>query len=139
MGARWIVSCSVLAAWTLLTVTGCGRFFQEPVRVDDPAKDFLVRVKNQRGRAFGRVESARKGKGPFDLRVVMVAAWPGRKVQEKEADVLTLARTWVSVIRPEKPETAWVEFVDSGGRVLAWGLFQSEKGLFVGLGRGRSK
>ncbi|MBI2881742.1 MAG: hypothetical protein HYY21_09120 [Candidatus Tectomicrobia bacterium] len=92
-------------------------------------------MKKERASAFRRVESARKGKGLFDLQIVMRADWARRKAEEKESDALTLARTWLGIIQPGRPEKAWLEFVDSGGGVLAWGLFQSDKGLFWGLGK----
>lgn len=131
----------VLVLCALLAFAGCA-FFRETAKVGDPVKEFLAQVKKERASTFRRIESARKGKGPFDLQIVMRADWARRKAEEKESDALLLARTWLGIIRPAGPEKAWLEFVDSGGGVLAWGLFQSDKGLFWGLGkpvqRGRS-
>ncbi|MFQ5693963.1 MAG: hypothetical protein ACE5IM_13085 [Nitrospinota bacterium] len=137
--ARWrslgVRAGFALVAAAVLAAGGCG-FFREPVGPGDPARDFLARAKSQRGKAFERVESARGGSGPFDVRVVMRAGWERLRAREKEADALLLARAWVSVIQPARPERARIEFVDSAGRVRAWGLYQPEKGLFVGLGKG---
>lgn len=134
-----ILTSWILAALSLTAVGGCGLLFGEPVRVDHPARDFQVRVRNLRGKTFGRVESARKGKGPYDVRVIMRPGWTLLKPGIKEADAVVLARTWVAVIQPAGPERARVEFVDSQGRVLAWGVYQSGNGLFVGLGGGESR
>ncbi len=134
-----ILTCWILAALSLPAVGGCGLLFGEPVRVDHPARDFQVQVGNRRGKTFGRVESARKGKGPYDVRVIMRSGWALLKPAIKEADAVALARTWVAVIQPAGPERARVEFVNSQGRVLAWGVYQSGNGLFVGLGEGRPR
>ncbi|MFQ5912890.1 MAG: hypothetical protein ACE5JS_06885 [Nitrospinota bacterium] len=136
LGGRLLLSCLVLAAGTLPSVGGCGRFWGS-VQVDNPVRDFLMQVKSRRGRAFERVESARKGKGPFDVQVVLKAGGAGGASEEK--DVLTLARAWVGVIQPVDPQKAWVEFVDSEGQVVAWGMFLVDKGIYVGFGPGPSK
>ncbi len=134
-----ILAFWLLAALFLPAFQGCGLLFDEPARVDHPARDFWVRVKNRRGKTFARVESARKGKGPFDVQVVMRTGWALLNPDIREADAVALARTWVTVIRPVNPEQARMEFVDSEGRVLAWGLYQSSNGLFVGFGEGRPR
>jgi hypothetical protein len=69
----------------------------------------------------------------------MRSGWALLKPAIKEADAVALARTWVAVIQPAGPERARVEFVNSQGRVLAWGVYQSGNGLFVGLGEGRPR
>jgi hypothetical protein len=129
---------TLLASTAFLAAAGCALFGGPPTG-EELVKDFQGRVKNQKGKAFVWVESSRKGKGDYDLLITMRVGWSGKKNREKRADALTLARTWVRLIQPLKPEESWVEFVDSKGGVLAWGLFQTEKGLFLRLGRGRSK
>lgn len=121
----------------LLLINGGCAWLQEPPGLNQPVRDFLVRVKNQRGIAFDRVRKAVKGQGPYDLEVTLVAGWSLLKKEIKEADVLTLGRAWVSVIRPVKPKQARIVFVDSNRNSLAWGLYQAETGLFVDLGVAR--
>ena len=99
-----IFTCWTLVVLLLPVVSGCGSLFSEPARVDHPARDFQVQVGNLRGKTFGRVESARKGKGPYDVRVIMRPGWTLLKPGIKEADAVVLARTWVAVIQPAGPE-----------------------------------
>ena len=112
---------------------GC-TWFKEPPKLNQPVRDFMVRVKNQRGVAFERVRKAEKGQGPYDLVVTLVDGWFLHKKEIREADILTLGRAWVFVIRSVKPEQARIVFLDSNRNPLAWGLYQAETGLFVDLG-----
>ncbi len=127
-----------MIALSLLVSGGCAGF-QKPLVVEQPARDFLVRVKNQRGAAFERVQSARKGKGPYDVQVTLTTGWSQLKKEIRQADALTLARAWVVVIRPVKPKKARIDFVDDNGNPLAWGVYQTGAGLFVDLGRVRAR
>lgn len=101
--------------------------------------DFLGRVKNQGGAAYGRVQSVRKGKGPYDVEVTLTTGWSRLKKEIQQADALILARAWVIVIRLVKPEKARIDFVDNNGNPLAWGVYQTSIGLFVDLGGVRAR
>ena len=127
----------LLAFAAFLAAAGCALFGGPPTG-EELVRDFQSRVNNQKDKAFVWVESSRKGKGDYDLLITMREGWSTKKNREKRSDALTLARIWVGLIQPLKPEESWVEFVDSKGSVLAWGLFQTEKGLFLGFGKGRS-
>jgi hypothetical protein len=129
---------TLLALTAFLAAAGCALFGGPPTG-EELVRDFQGRVNNEKDKAFVWVESSRKGKGDYDLLVTMREGWFTKKNREKRADALAVARTWVRLIQPLKPEESWVEFVDSKGSVLAWGLFQNKRGLFLGLGKGRSK
>lgn len=127
-----------MIALSLLVSGGCAWFQTHPV-AGQPARDFLERVKNQGGAAYGRVQSARKGKGPYDVEVTLTTGWSRLKKEIQQADALILARAWVIVIRPVKPEKARIDFVDNNGNPLAWGVYQTSTGLFVDLGGVRAR